>query len=109
LSGVPSPAPPEPPYPAAFHYGPGHLIVYANPPFIEVFGAASLGQPAREAMVVLPPKAFELMDLVLGSGKPGACRIATPMGPRRLVVAARRDPETGETYGVTSHLRPVAP
>jgi hypothetical protein len=35
-----------------------------------------------------------------------ACRIDTAAGPRRLVVAARQDPETGETYGVTTHLRP---
>ena len=49
------------------------------------------------------------MDLVYQGGKPLACRITTPAGDRRLVVAARRDPETGETYGVTTHLRPVGP
>jgi hypothetical protein len=96
-----------PPYPAAFHYGPGHMIVHGNPPFIAMFGPGALGQPAREVMVDLPPKAFELMDLVLSTGKPGACQVPTPAGPRRLVVAARADPETGETYGVTTHLRPV--
>jgi hypothetical protein len=101
---VPTPAPP---YPAAFHLGPGHVIVHGNPAFIGVFGPDSVGQPAREAMLDLPPKAFQLMDLVYSSGKPGACRIATPSGERRLVVAARRDPETGDTYGVTSHLRPL--
>ena len=94
------------PNPAAFHYGPGHMIVHANPPFVEVFGAGVLGQPAREALLGLPPKAFELMDLVLSTGKPGACRIDTAAGPRRLVVAPRKDPETGETYGVTTHLKP---
>ena len=47
------------------------------------------------------------MDLVFKGGKPLACRIATPAGERRLVVAARTDPETGETYGVTTHLRPL--
>ncbi len=93
------------PNPAAFHYGPGHMIVHANPPFVEVFGAGVLGQPAREALLGLPPKAFELMDLVLSTGKPGACRIDTADGPRRLVVAPRKDPETGETYGVTTHLK----
>ena len=80
------------PNPAAFHYGPGHMIVHANPPFVEVFGAGVLGQPAREALLGLPPKAFELMDLVLSTGKPGACRIDTADGPRRLVVAPRKDP-----------------
>ena len=95
------------PNPAAFHFGPGHMIVHANPPFVEEFGAAVLGQPAREALLGLPPKAFELMDLVLDTGKPGACRIEMATGARRLVVAPRRDPETGETYGVTTHLRPI--
>ena len=97
------------PHPAAFHYGPGHMIVHANAPFIEAFGADVVGQPAREALLGLPPKAFELMDLVLANGKPGACRLDTVGGPRRLVVAPRRDPETGETYGVTIHLKPLDP
>ena len=99
--------PAGPPSPAAFHYGPGHMIVHGNPAFIEAFGATTLGQPAREALVGLPPKAFELMDLVYATGKPGACAVATAAGPRRLVVAPRRDPETGEVYGVTTHLRPA--
>jgi len=100
---------PGPPYPAAFHLGAGHMIVHGNRAFIEAFGKGSIGQPAREALVDLPPAAFELMDLVFRGGKPLACRITTPAGERRLVVAARRDPETGETYGVTTHLRPVTP
>ena len=95
------------PAPAAFHVGTGHMIVHGNGAFLEAFGPRTLGQPAREAMVGLPAKAFELMDLVLASGKAGACRVDTRLGPRRLVVAPRRDPETGETYGVTTHLRPV--
>jgi hypothetical protein len=98
--------PEAPPSPAAFHVGAGHMIVHANPPFVDEFGVGVLGQPAREVMLGLPPKAFELMDLVFSTGKPGACRIETAAGPRRLVVAARQDPETGETYGVTTHLRP---
>jgi hypothetical protein len=95
------------PYPAAFHVGPGHLIVHGNAPFLEAFGAGCLGQPAREALLDLPPAAFELMDLVYRTGAPLASRIETSAGERRLVVAARQDPETGETYGVTTHLRPV--
>lgn len=95
------------PYPAAFHVGPGHLIVHGNAAFIEVFGRACVGQPAREALLDLPTAAFELMDLVYRSGKPLACRIDTAAGERRLVVAARQDPETGETYGVTTHLKPL--
>lgn len=95
------------PYPAAFHVGAGHMIVHGNRAFIEAFGKGCIGQPAREALVDLPPAAFELMDLVYQGGRPLACRIVTPAGERRLVVAARRDPETGETYGVSTHLRPV--
>jgi hypothetical protein len=95
------------PYPAAFHLGAGHLIVHGNEAFLKAFGKGSIGQPAREAMLDLPPAAFELMDLVFRGGKPLACRIETPAGERRLVVAARSDPETGETYGVTTHLRPL--
>lgn len=95
------------PYPAAFHVGPGHLIVHGNAAFMEAFGSGCVGQPAREALLDLPPAAFELMDLVYRRGAALAVRIATPSGERRLVVAARNDPETGETYGVISHLRPV--
>ena len=95
------------PYPAAFHIGPGHLIVHGNAAFIETFGKGCVGQPAREALLDLPPAAFELMDLVYRRGAALACRIETSSGERRLVVAARNDPETGETYGVISHLRPV--
>jgi hypothetical protein len=84
------------------------MIMHGNAAFITAFGRGVIGQPAREALLGLPPKAFELMDLVYATGKPGACRVATAAGPRRLVVAARRDPETGETYGVTTHLRPAS-
>jgi hypothetical protein len=85
------------------------MIVHANPQFVDEFGAAVVGQPAREAMVGLSTKAFELMDFVLSTGKPGACRIDTAAGPRRLVVAPRQDPESGEIYGVTTHLRFLVP
>jgi hypothetical protein len=98
---------PRPPAPAAFHLGAGHLIVHGNAAFIEAFGREAIGQPAREALLDLPPKAFGLMDLVYATGKPGASRVTTASGPRRLVVAPRQDPETGETYGVTTHLRPI--
>ena len=39
------------PSPAAFHYGPGHMIVHGNPAFIEAFGYTTIGQPAREALL----------------------------------------------------------
>ncbi len=96
------------PSPAAFHYGAGHMIMHGNAAFIAAFGRGVVGQPAREALLGLPAKAFELMDLVYATGRPGACQVKTADGPRRLVVAPRRDPGTGQIYGVTTHLRPVA-
>ena len=96
-----------PGHPAAFHLGPGHVIVYATPAFLEAFGSTCLGLPAREALPDLPAGAFALMDRVLQEGRPLARRIETPHGQRRLVVVPRRDPD-GETYGVTTHLVAVA-
>jgi PAS domain-containing protein len=93
------------PNPAAFHYGKAHVIMHGNPAFLELFGVSSVGVPAREAMADLPGSAFELMDRVYREGRPLARRIRTPRGDRRLVVVPRRDPETGETYGVATHLR----
>jgi hypothetical protein len=99
--------PARPSNPAAFHYGPAHVIVYGNSAFLEAFGPSCVGQPAREALIALPSEAFALMDVVYREGKSLATRIRTSDGPRRLVIAARRDPETGETFGVASHIRPV--
>jgi hypothetical protein len=107
MSAEPGRVPAGGPSPAAFHYGAGHMIMHGNAAFIAAFGQGVIGQPAREALLGLPHKAFELMDLVYATGKPGACQVKTADGPRRLVVAPRRDPETGEIYGVTTHLRPV--
>jgi len=98
---------PHRPSPAAFFLGPAHMIVHGNQPFVELFGSNCLGQPAREALLDLPSEAFQLMDLVYRSGRSFARQISTPDGRRRFVVAARRDPETGETYGVATHLRPI--
>jgi hypothetical protein len=90
---------------AAFHYGPGHLIMHGNPPFLAAFGESALGLPAREAMVGLPSEAFDLMDRVLRSGRSLATTIDTPGGRRRLIVVPRREPEIDEPYGVTTYLR----
>ncbi len=92
-------------HPAAFHDGPAHVIRWANPTFLALFGDAVVGLPAREAMTGLERSGFELMDRVRREGRPLARRVATPVGVLRLVVVPRRDIETGETYGVTSHLR----
>jgi hypothetical protein len=96
------------PYPAAFFLGPAHRIMHGNAPFLAAFGASSVGQPAREALVDLPPAAFEVLDAVLRTGRPLARRLSVAGAPCRLVVAPRRDPATGETYGVAAHLRPLA-
>ena len=96
-----------PPSPAAFHYGAAHLIMHGNAAFFAIFGRRSLGMPAREVMTELPRAAFELMDRVYREGRPLARRLALPDGEHRLVVVPRKDPETGETYGVTTHLRVV--
>lgn len=101
--------PPRPAgHPAAFHDGAAHVIRWANPPFLELFGRECVGLPAREAMTGLGRTGFELMDRVLREGRPLARRVATTAGDRRLVVVPRRDIETGETYGVTTHLRTIA-
>jgi hypothetical protein len=97
------------PSPAAFHYGPAHVIMHGNPAFIAAYGATCLGMPAREAMTELPRAAFDLMDRVYREGRPLARRLALPAGEHRLVVVPRMDPETGETYGVTTHLRAQEP
>ena len=34
------------PSPAAFHYGPAHLIMHGNPAFLATFGRTSIGMPA---------------------------------------------------------------
>lgn len=99
------PPTPRDPAPAAFHFGEGHRIMHGNPAFVGRYGGASIGQPAREAMIDLPPSAFALFDRVLAEGRPLARRIVLADGPRRLVVVPRRDPGTDEVYGVTSWLR----
>ena len=95
--------------PAAFHYGPGHVIMHGNAAFLERYGRAAISQPAREAMLDLPPTAFALLDRVLAEGRPLAIAVALVDGPRRLVVVPRRDPESGQVYGVTTHLAPPRP
>jgi len=93
------------PNPAALHYGPGHVVVHGNQAFLDTFGRECLGLPAREALVLLPHEAFEVMDAVFERGRPLGRWITTPRGRWRLTVIDRRDPETGEVYGVASHLR----
>jgi len=90
--------------PTALLYGPGLRIAHGNPAFVAEFGAVSVGLPAREALVSLPPRVFDVADRVLGAGRPLACWLEVAGSRRRLTVAPRRDPETGEVYGVAIRL-----
>ena len=90
--------------PVALLYGPGQQIVHGNPAFLAEFGTAMVGLPAREALADLPSLVFEVADRVLASGRPLACWLEVGAERRRLTVAPRRDPETGETYGVAIRL-----
>jgi hypothetical protein len=96
---------PETRRPAAMCRGAGHLVVYGNPAFIAAFGAGAIGVPAREGLVGLPPAALSVLDAVLDRGRPLARWIRWDGDDWRLTVAPRRDPETGEAYGVSLHLR----
>jgi hypothetical protein len=91
--------------PAAFCFGPGHVVMHGNPAFVAAFGASAVGVPAREILVDLPGVAFEVMDAVFAGGTPLATWLHGSDEDWRLTVAPRIDPETSETYGVTFHLR----
>ena len=91
--------------PAAFLYGPGHMVVHGNAAFLAAFGKGAVGMPAREVMLDLPPQAFALLDRVLSGGRPLARWLRRGSETWRLTCAPRIDPETGEVYGVTLHLR----
>jgi hypothetical protein len=81
------------------------VVVYGNPAFIAIYGAAAVGLPARESLLDLSSGAFVLLDAVLTRGKPLARWIQIGGEDWRLTVAPRWDPGTGETYGVAFHLR----
>jgi len=90
--------------PTALLYGPGQRIVHGNPAFVAEFGPVAVGLPAREALVGLPSLVFDVADRVLTGGRPLACWLEVAGSRRRLTVAPRRDPETGEVYGVAIRL-----
>lgn len=91
--------------PAGFASGPGHVVVYGNPAFRAMFGEGAVGLPARETMLDLPAEAFALLDAVLADGRPLARWVERPDETWRLTAVPRRDPETGDVYGVAFHLR----
>ena len=89
---------------AAFHYGPGHMIVHGNPAFIEAFGPTpSVSRLARRCSACRRRRSSSWISSTRRASPVPARSRRT--GARRLVVAPRRDPETGEIYGVTTHLR----
>jgi hypothetical protein len=88
----------------ALLYGPGQRIVHGNAAFIAEFGGGAVGLPAREVLLGVPARLFEVVDRVLAGGRPLACWLEVAGERRRLTVAPRRDPETGELYGVAIRL-----
>lgn len=91
--------------PTGLCVGAGHIVRYGNAAFRDQFGDGAVGIPAREGLVGMPPEAFALLDAVLERGRPLARWIARPSGRWRMIAAPRRDPGTGEVYGVAFHLR----
>ena len=80
------------------------MIVHGNPPFLAEFGETIVGLPAAEALLALPGVAFDVIQRVYVRGTPLACWIEVSGERRRLTVAPRRDPESGEVYGVAIRL-----
>jgi hypothetical protein len=93
-------------HPAGFCRGPGLIVVYGNAAFRELFGAACVGMPAREAMVGLSKDAFTAMDTVLDRSRAGARWVRLNGAQWRLTMRPMQDPGTAETYGLAFHLRP---
>ena len=91
--------------PAGLCAGPAHMVMYGNPALRAAFGDVSVGLPAREGILGLPPEAFTLLDAVYQGGRPLARWIQRGDEEWRLTAAPRKDPENGEIYGVAFHLR----
>jgi len=96
-------------HPAAVCLGPGHIVVYGNPAFVAAFGGQTIGMPAREGLIDLPPIAFAVLDAVLVRGRPAACWVRFRGEDWRMTVAPRVELGTGEVYGVQFHMRPRSP
>jgi hypothetical protein len=97
------------PQPAALAYGPGHLLVHANPAFKAAYGSAVEGLPAAEALLGWPPAAFALLDLAYREGRALAYAVTLQGRARRLVMAPLRDVESGEVYGLRVHVTEPKP
>jgi len=91
--------------PAGIAHGPGHVVVYGNAAFRAAFGDGAVGLPARESMLGLPSSAFVLLDAVYAEGRALARWVRRDGEVWRLTAVPRRDPETGDVYGLAFHLR----
>jgi hypothetical protein len=91
--------------PAGIAHGPGHVVVYGNAAFRTAFGDGAVGLPARESMLGLPSSAFMLLDAVYAEGRALARWVRRDGEVWRLTAVPRRDPETGDVYGLAFHLR----
>jgi hypothetical protein len=91
--------------PAGMCTGPGHMVVYGNPAFVERFGAHCLGMPAREVMVDLSEEAFVVLDAAYAQNRPLARWVRFGDDEWRVTVKPRVDPETDRVFGVAFHLR----
>jgi hypothetical protein len=101
---VTAPAPTSVQQPVALLYGPGQRIVHGNQAFVAAFGRDAVGLPAREALVGVPGRLFEVVDRVLATGRPLACWLEIAGEWHRLTVVPHRDIETGEVYGAALRL-----
>ncbi len=93
------------PRPAAICAGPGHVVVYANPSFIDSFGPVAVGLPAREGILGLDSPAFDLLDTVYRDGRPLGRWVERDGVAWRMTAIPRRDADTGNIEGVAFNLR----
>ncbi len=106
-AGAPPAQPAQAAQPAALLYGPAHKIVHANAAFVVEFGSVPIGVPAVEALLDLPPLVLEVVERAIAERRALACWVDVRGTRRRLTVAPRSDPETGEVYGVALRLATV--
>ena len=93
------------PRPAAICAGAGHVVVYANPSFIDSFGPVAVGLPAREGILGLAGPAFDLLDTVYRDARPLGRWVERDGIAWRMTAIPRRDADTGNVEGVAFNLR----
>jgi hypothetical protein len=93
------------PRPAAICIGPGHVVVYGNPEFVEAFGSQAVGLPLREGVLGLDRSAFALLDAVYRRGRPLGRWIERDGTTWRMTGVPRLDPATLAVEGVAFNLR----